>query len=215
MTNSFISSLSAIDTSSVTDSSSLFFFGQDNDSPRLVPADALQSFLGKPLGIYVEVASATYTLSGATSASTYLSSRAEFDRAVIDDFGAFNPNSTGIITMPFAGLVVVIAHYYFQANTIGQHAQRMRVFCNSDVVMGGQIATGDYVDPASPPTTLSKGLHTAPFSVTHGDVIWADLSVRDADANVLKNATYGNSPASSARGTWMYVKPLFIDVGSV
>lgn len=221
MTNSFISSLAVIDTSSVTNSSSMFFFGQDNDTPKLVPADVLQSILGNPLGIYVEVASAVQVLSVSINTGEFeISPRIDYDRAVIDSYGAFNPSSKGIITMPFQGYVRVAAHYHLDIRSFPSSlidvAQQITVYCNSNPVIGGQMTQADVNDVRSTPAYLERTIQTAPFSVTHGDVIWATMGIHEVVQNSGGlTATFGNSPTSSQRGMWMWVKPLLVEVGSV
>ena len=211
MSNSFISSLAALDVSSVTNTSSLFFFGQSNDSPRLVSAAVLETAMGMNLGTFVRVASSTTSIiPPSTSASSFDQRQlVPYDVAVHDDLGQFDSNSVGLITMQYAGWVQVHKTIAMLPDSSATDTANWfsSVLKNGTPVYAGEYWDGSYYNAASG-GEYRNCLVTAPFTVAIGDTITAQGAYKGI-AVLLNSGSFVNSAHN-----WLWVKPLAITAWS-
>lgn len=210
MTNSFLSSLTALDTSSVTNVNSLFFYGQVNDNSRLVPAAILETVMGRNLGTFVEVRSAaTLTISVSNQVSSFeFRHEVPFDHAVYDDLGQFDANSIGEITMKYGGWVQATLHVDMAPARTGfiRGLYFMSVLKNNTPGYGGEYWDGSFWDTNSSDGFKNR-LTTAPFTVDIGDKITAKVAIQYSRNDPTTPGTFSNSGFN-----WLWVKPLAITV---
>lgn len=98
MANSFLSSLETLNTASVTNISSLFFYTSDNDTSKLVSGAVLQGILGHPPPSVI-VRTSNFAVTAGNSVALV------WEQAISDPWGMWDAASNTLIVPGFTGMV--------------------------------------------------------------------------------------------------------------
>lgn len=168
MPNSFMSSLSALDISSVTDSRSILMYGAWNGASKLLDLATFSNIIGENLSTFI-VRSSNPT----TTASVF--TIVPYDYVVRDPFGLYDANSVGTFYANFNGYARI--NYGITGGAI-HDSNKSAVFKNGALFRGG--GPRSYNDA----WTIDGSWSTHVFTVTSGDYF---------DIRVIQNGDVLNS----------------------
>lgn len=181
--STFLNDKAVLNTNSVTNTDSLFIYLRDNGTQRKVTAKDIQSFLSQEgLSTRVHMSSATIADVGSMAVTTVT-----FDTASTNPYGMFNPNTPGILTMPFNGMVQAQGAAYFEGRQ--PSVVSTLTFCwvlkNGQRFPGCGNAAGFSRFDGTVGYPQTTNFMTAPFSVTSGDVISLQAQTAALSASIV------------------------------